>query len=395
MLSTPRFAFVVVVCLGSGCSKPPAVPDPSDDGPVETREAETVVPPDAWTTPIDASTTPIATGWRKLAPKGEGFSVDVSGEPERELKPVQGPQGHTSNLIQYTVASDEMVLIVSASPTVAQLVEHGNKELALDRTLATQTDVPGRTVRYKKKITLGEAVGREAEVDLTLEGQAARLHMQLYMHGARMFTVLAIWPQPDSASAAPAGVERFFTSFALTGDESAVGAPIDLWQAVPVPELGLTVELPKKPTVTTTPDSDTFMGNATVVSIEAETSFPVSGYTIEVAIVPAAHASKSDDALLALWKEARLAPGPTGDKPTFVRDGASELLGDKGRVLIVRATNASAQTLEGELRAIVERKDGKASRVIVASLWVLDPKEVPTLSKRFFDKIRRAPDGPR
>jgi len=372
--------------LGLGCGGPPA-PTPTPSPAPSPSPAPTPAPSPA---PTPAPAPAPADGWLRLAPKGEGFAIDLPAEPLREVKPVAGPHGHTSELIQYTWSRDDLALIVSASPLVAQLVEHGNKALALDRTLASQIEQPGRTVRYQKVTDAGDVLGREAEVDLTIEGYPARLRVRLYMKGAIIFQVLALWQISEGQAAVPTDVERFFGSFALQDDTRAIAHPVDLWQVFFVPELGLAVELPKKPEVSTA-STDTFLGQTDVTTMVAVTSFPVSMYSIEVASVPAEHADIDDAAILKLWKNARVAAYEGTTAPEILGDEASELLDTKGRVLILRDKLPNGQSRDGHLRAIVQRTGDKATKVLIASAWAIDPKDLPEITKRFYAGLKRAP----
>ena len=376
--------------LVSACNKPaplvtaPVVPT-APTAPTERPVQDAAAPiDDVAAAPTDA----LAGGWIRLTPKGEGFAIAFPAGPERELKPVQGPQGHSSDLIQYTWSRDDLALIVSVSPLVAQLVEHGNKELALDRTLASQVDQPGRTVRYKKVTNEGDVAGREAEVDVTIEDIPARLRVRLYMQDALIFQVLALWQLSPGQEAAPPDVDRFFASFALTGDTTVVAHPVDLWQVYPVPEMGITVELPKKPEVSSA-QADTFLGKTDVTTMMAITSFPVSMYSVEVASVPAGLADKDDAALLELWRHARVAAYEGTAAPEILGDEATELFGTKGRLLILRDKLPNGQARDGHLRAIVERKDGSALHVVIASAWAIDPKDLPTITRRFFESLKK------
>lgn len=400
-----RLALVLASTFALACSKAPEPPPPSAPPAPTAPTAPTAAPAadvvehgaDSAPAPADAlaqaeAATPdtIAGGWIRLAPKGEGFAIDVPAEPLREVKPVSGPQGHTSELIQYTWSRDDLALVVSASPLVAQLVEHGNKDLALDRTLASQIEQPGRTVRYKKVTDEGDVLGREAEVDLAIENVPARLRVRLYMQGPRIFQVLALWQIVDGAAAVPPDVERFFGSFVLTNDVAAIAQPIDLWQVFPVPELGLSVELPKKPE-TTTAEADTFLGKTQVTTMMAVTSFPVSMYSVEVAVVPEALADKNDKAILDLWKKARVAAYEGTPAPKVIADEPIDLLGLTGRLLVLRDQLPNGQYRDGHLRAVVERKDGKAANVVIASAWAIDPDQLATITKRFYGSLKRSP----
>jgi|GEM_PF-4544203 len=409
MLDRTRLAIVIASMLTLGCNKPP--PEPPGEPSAQPPPTPTIVsPPPATALDIAqpapdnapdavAAASPDATaGWIRLAPKGEGFAIEVPAEPLREVKPVGGPQGHTSELIQYAWSRDDLALVVSASPLVAQLVEYGNKDLALDRTLASQIEQPGRTVRYQKVTDQGDVLGREAEVDLAIEGIPARLRVRLYMQGQRIFQVLAMWQVIEGAPAVPPEVDRYFASFALTNDISAIAQPVDLWQAFPVPELGLSVELPNKPEVTTA-ESDTFLGKTSVMTMMSITSFPVSMFSIEVAAVPKALAAKTaeatdeatDKAILDLWKKARVAEYQGTPAPKVIADEATEFLGMTGRLLILRDQLPQGQTRDGHLRAVVERKDGKPTNVIIASAWAIDPEQLAAIAKRFYGSIKRTP----
>lgn len=385
------FALALTVAMAS-CSKLPpelAAPDVAAPSPDIAAPAPDVAEPDV-SAPDDPAS-PADTregGWVRLAPKGEGFAIAFPADPLRELKPTRGPQGHTAELIQYTWSRDDLALIVSASPLVAQLVEHGDKDLALDRTLASQVDLPGRTVRYKKVTDEGDVRGREAEVDLTIADLPARLRMRLYMKGTLIFQVLALWPVVAGQAEVPPAVDRFFASFALSDDVAAIAPAIDLWQVFPVPELGLSVELPKQPEVTTAA-TDTFLGKTDVTTMVAITSFPISMYSVEVATVPAAHVDKDDAALLKLWKDARVAAYEGTAAPEVLGEEATELFGAKGRLLILRDKLPNGQTRDGHLRAIVERTDGKATRIIIASAWAIDPKELPAITRRFYAGLKK------
>jgi len=329
----------------------------------------------------------LAGGWQVLAPTGEGFSVEVPALPERQAQEIKGAQGHQVELVQYQVSRDDAVFIVGASPLIAQLAEHGDKNLALDRSLASQTDQPGRTVRYKKAIALGDAVGREAELDTAVEGQAVRLRIRLYLQGARMYQALAIWPVTD-LEAPPADVERFYASYKLTGDVPVDTPKVDLWQRFAVAELALDVELPHKPEFGSAEDGN-FLGGTTVATMSAMTSFPPSMYTIEAIPVPRELAKQDDPALLDMWKQSVAAALAKGGARKLTRDEKAEVLGLRGR-LLVTSLAAENSTTEGYQLGLVDRSKPEAPRVLVASMWALDPSAGEAEAKRFFAGIRRA-----
>lgn len=325
-------------------------------------------------------------GWRVLAPAGEGFSVDVPDVPERKVSEVKGAQGHTAEIVQYNIAHGDTFFVVSTSPLIEQLAKHGNKDLALDRTLSSQIDQPGRTVRFRKPITLGDAVGREAEVDMTIEGQAVRLRIRLYLHEVRIYQALAIWPVTPGAPETPADVERFYASYKLTHDVSPDSKPIDLWQRFPVPELGLEVELPKKPTFEVVGGGN-FLGGDSVDTMSAFTEFPPSTYSIERVTVPEAAVKDSDEALLGKWKKALTA---SASDLKLARDEDGELLGLKGKRFVVKKT-VEGHPVEGFMIGVVERPEGAPPRVIVASMWAADPTAGEAEARRFFSGMKRSP----
>lgn len=392
-----------LVALAPGCRKAseelqvpevssalPAPPDAAsepapDAAPMPDAEAAPTAAPDA-TGPDAAATAPSADGWQRLAPAGEGFSVEVPGEPERQVSEVKGAQGHTAEIVQYNISHGDTFFVVSASPLIEQLARHGNKELALDRTLASQVDQPGRTVRFRKPITLGDAVGREAEVDFTVEGQAVRLRIRLYLHDVRIYQALAIWPVSEGVTETPKDVERFYASYQLTDDVAPDKKPIDLWQKFQVPELGLEVELPKKPEYEVVGGGN-FLGGESVDTMSALTEFPPSTYTIERVAVPEATANKTDKAIFAEWKKALAASAPD---LKFTREDEADLLGQKGQRFVVHK-EIEGHPVDGFMIGVVERPEGAAPRVIVASMWAADPSAGEAEARRFFESIRRAP----
>lgn len=387
-MSPPLVALLASSLIATGgCRDTPAPSPPPIVAPSPPATAPAVRAEHA---PAGDAVRPARDGWITLSPPGEGFSVDLPSTPTREVKQVEGAQGHVAELIQYLASSDELALIVSTSPLVQQLVEHGDRELALDRTLASQTDQPGRAVRHKRRITLGDAIGREAEIDVTIQGQATRLRVEIFMRGARIFQALAIWPV--SGETAPPAVERFFSSFSLTGDEVQAGDPIDLWRDFTLTELDLVVSLPKRPEVHASSPTETFVGETIVTTMSAQTAFPPSVYTIDVAPVPAGRAGDRDDALFARWKEGRLAGLPGESRPRLVREHDAALAGSAGHLLELSDQSPDGVSRYGQLIAIVERgADDKARRVVVASVWAADHDELAGLARRFFDGIRRTP----
>ncbi len=75
--------------------------------------------------------------------------------------------------------------------------------------------------------------------------------------------------------------------------------------------------------------------------------------------------------------------------PEILGDEATELFGTKGRLLILRDKLPNGQARDGHLRAIVERKDGNALHVVIASAWAIDPKDLPTITRRFFESLKK------
>lgn len=388
----PPVAFLtsLVLVFTAACREaPPEIHLPEIAAPSATPDDASEPREDAAPSAADANATPppeATDGWRTFAPAGEGFSVEIPGEPERKVSEVKGAQGHTAEIVQYNIAHGDTFLVVSASPLIEQLARHGNKDLALDRTLSSQIDQPGRTVRFRKPITLGDAVGREAEVDFVIEGQPVRLRIRLYLHEVRIYQALAIWPVTPGAPETPADVERFYASYALTHDVASDKKPIDLWQRFPVPELGLEVELPKKPTFEVVGGGN-FLGGESVDTMSAFTEFPPSTYSIERVTVPEAAARDSDQALLGKWKKALTA---SASDLKFTRDQDGELLGNKGKRFVVEKT-VEGHPVEGFMIGVVERPEGAAPRVIVASMWAADPTAGEAEAKRFFEGVKRAP----
>jgi len=376
--------------LAPACREaPPEIAPPevsASTTPTDTNEPAQDVAPSASEEASAPTPPPSTDGWRTLAPIGEGFSVEVPSVPERKVSEVKGAQGHTAEIVQYNIGHGDTFFVVSASPLIEQLTKHGNQELALDRTLASQIDQPGRTVRFRKPITLGDATGREAEVDFVIEGQPVRLRIRLYLHDVRIYQALAIWPVTPDMTETPADVERFYASYKLTHDVSPDAKPIDLWQRFAVPELGLEVELPKKPAFEVVGGGN-FLGGESVDTMSAFTEFPPSTYSIERVTVPEGAAEDSDKALLGKWKKALAASAPD---LKFTTDESADLLGLKGKRFVVKKT-VEGHPVEGYMIGVVERPEGAAPRVIVASMWAADPSAGEAEAKRFFESLERAP----
>ncbi len=382
MLGAMQRRLLLSVWLLIACSKPPPLPE--------------VAPSRPDTAPPSAETSVATPSWAKLAPMSEGFVAELPSAPVRSTEPFVNPQGHRAEGIKYTVSDASLVLVVSISPAALQPGE-STARAALERMMATQTQRPNRTTRYDKVLDVPDADAREAELDLAEGDVAARLRIRVYIRGAHMYQVLAIWPteplpqaaQPEIATLTAATVDRVFASFTLVADDSKLGVPEVSWQDHAVPELGLLMALPLKPTITRT-EADTFLGKATVTSAMSVTSSPLSAYSIERVDLPAAYADKSDEALAKLWTHART-NAARGTAPELVKEDRGTLLGQPGPTLLLEEALPDGTARLGYLRLNIVREGAKAKAILVASAWFTDAELAPTLAERFFNGLRKAP----
>lgn len=371
MLAPMQRRLLMITWLLVACTQPPSPPE---------------VAPSAADTAAAPAEVLEAAPWVELAPVGEGFTVQLPVAPARSTEPYVNPQGQRAEGIKYTVDDASVVFVLSVSPAAVQPGE-ADAQLALERMMATQTKQAGRTTRYDKVLEVPDAQAREAELELADGGTAARLRIRVYMRGAHMYQVLAIWP--TAATTAPATVDRVFASYRLTGDVSKLGAPAFVWQEHTVPELGLVMSLPMKPTITTA-EAETFLGKATVTSAMSITNAPMSAYSIERVALPGAYADKSDEALATLWKNART-NAAKGTAPKLVKESRGTLLGQAGPTLLLEEALPDGKARLGYLRLNIVRDGKKAKAILVASAWFMDDAVAAPLAERFFNGLREAP----
>jgi hypothetical protein len=230
-------------------------------------------------------------GWVRFAPPGEGFSVSFPGRPQRTASPVKGPAGHETEMVQYVLDTPELVLIASVAPLVEQLVAHGHIDLALERIVDQQVNVPNRKLRAKSDAPFLGYPARDLLIDIggaELNGETALMRARIVMVGTRMHLlvgVLASLPgKPGAPISESPALRRFFDSFTLA--EGANLQAIDLWQVHRIEALGLALTLPAKPHVDTLTQRTAF-GEASVLRADADSSFPAAGYTVQRVMRPA------------------------------------------------------------------------------------------------------------
>lgn len=277
--------------------------------------APTSTPPEPTTTPLE-DVAPIEEdvpkaeimGWVVLAPEERGFYVELPSEPSFELKPVTGPTGINGTLWQWN-ASDTVAgttFVIAVAPLVQQLVDHGDLDLALDRTMATIGRQPAMTMTETRKITKDDIAGREADVVVSAQGDERHAKVQLFLAHYRMYNIIGMWAD----DAGKTQVEKFFGSFRFVA--AAPEVPLDLWRTSTAPYDQVDVALPGRPDRSSW-QRQTSDGPVDVESLTLLSSFPPALYTLNVSPLPeAVRADQSKAAhakLLDRWA-AGLAPKP-------------------------------------------------------------------------------------
>lgn len=231
--------FGLVVAAG-GCKKgedevtPPA-PAASSEGAPAGEKAEPASKPEVKTD-----------GWKPFASEAGGFKVEMPGTPTHSAQDVPTEAGNVElHMDAVELAGGAIGFAVSYGDYSEVIAALGDKEKLLDGTRDGAARGFGGTVKWEKKIAIGDHPGREFELNVANQINA---RARIYVVRNRLFQLLVIWqegqPTPDS--------KRFFESFVLDEKLATGPAPTSLeWKEFTSGKGGYKVKFPGEPEMKT------------------------------------------------------------------------------------------------------------------------------------------------
>jgi hypothetical protein len=160
-----------------------------------------------------ASLSGASTRWSKLAPKGEGFSIDVPGEPQPTEQ--EGHHVYTSGNWCFIIQSD------SVGPMIRELFENGqHQKIAthLERVRDSMIDGANGTLQRSVSTDIDGYPSIQFSLDGEFENIKAQGINRIVLTDERVYMLVTIGPRGASPNA---DAERFLDSFRLVGIKPA------------------------------------------------------------------------------------------------------------------------------------------------------------------------------